>query len=141
MPKRRDPASLLQSKDPRLQKAWASVAQHNPDAVEGVSTIRPMNWLERNSFPSDAQAQTWPWGTIAYRPENLDSYPEAMFEHELEHVRQNQSTNNILQRFMDVIGSSFQPYNEREDEKEAFRREQLAYEGASKGDVRLKSGK
>lgn len=109
--------------NPKMDLAYQKLRAEMPKEVEGVSSLGPMNWVERQLFPR-AQGVTWPWGRVAYSPENIARDPEAaadptdMLAHELTHVGQAQERGVLGSLWRSIVAPK--DYQARDYEAEAF---------------------
>jgi len=144
---RKAPASR-QTGDPglreeMLRRAVARVSKEMPDVAPELQTMKPYqqgNIMDRMLFPKGAYATTMPFsGRMMYDPETMTDEQTMLdtLSHEGEHVRQMKGM-TTLQKMADIASGMFTPYEQRWQEKEARRREQLAHESRIKGDIRLK---
>lgn len=125
-----------------LQEAIAQVSGEMPDVADKLRTMKPYqqgSWIDRMMFPKGAYAVTMPFsGRMMYDPETLTDRQTLLdtLSHEGEHVRQMQGM-STGQKMVDILGGMFTPYEERWQEKEARRREEMAHQNRIRGDIKL----
>lgn len=105
---------------PELASAWAGREIEMPDEAAATKSVRPMNWLERNTVGADAAGLTWPWGTIAINPDVVKRDKMDLGEvlaHELVHVGQYSNPLNILRN---AYKKYTKGYADQPSELEAF---------------------
>lgn len=77
---------------PELASAWAGREIEMPAEAAATGKVRPMNWYERKFAAPDADAITWPWGTIAVNQDLIKQNKGdlgTVLAHELTHIGQN----------------------------------------------------
>ena len=105
---------------PDLANAWAGREIEMPAEAAATKSVRPMNWLEKNTVGRDAAGLTWPWGTIAINPEVAKENKLNLGEvlaHELVHVGQYSNPLNILRNAYNKYTKN---YGSEPSEVEAF---------------------
>jgi hypothetical protein len=110
---------------PQLDTAWAGREIEMPKETAAANKVRPMNWYEKNFAAPDADAITWPWGTIALNRDVIEKNKQdlgTVLAHELTHVKQNQG--GLLNTLKGLYRSANSSYDADPKEQEAF-----AYEG------------
>jgi hypothetical protein len=126
-PKKKYPLSEKDARAwPELEKELARQAiTEMPDAVARTNKIRPMNLLERLLTPSDTEAITRPWGTIALNRKAIESGGTKLGDvltHELTHVNQLQNK-GILSKLFGGLNRLTNGYGDNPDEIAAFEAE------------------
>lgn len=112
---------------PAMDLAWQKLRSEMPKEAAGVSSLGPMNVVERLLLPR-AQAVTWPWGRVAYQRANIEADPEMvadptdMLAHELTHVGQSQRQGILGSLWKSIVAP--REYQARDYEVEAFDTEQ-----------------
>lgn len=108
-----DPAGSMQLAHEILKSQMPAEAEK--------ARVRPMNWLER-ALHKDTTAVTYPWYTVAYRPEDIKLMPQRentdVLAHELTHV--GQFAKRGWKRFIPPFTELSQDYLQRPSEVEAF---------------------
>ncbi len=106
---------------PELDAAWAGREHELPNETQATNKVRPMNWYEKNFAAPDADAITWPWGTIALNKDVINKNKQdlgTVLAHELTHVGQNQG--GLLNTLKGLYRSSQSSYDADPKEQEAF---------------------
>lgn len=125
-----------------LQEAIAQVAGEMPDVANELRTMKPYqegSWLDRMMFPKGAYAVTMPFsGRMMYDPETLTDRQTLLdtLSHEGEHVRQMKGMSMPMKAW-DIMSSMFTPYEDRWQEREARKREEMAHQSRLRGDIKL----
>lgn len=106
--------------NPELASAWAGREIEMPAEAAATKSVRPMNWLERNTIGKEAAGLTWPWGTIAINQDVAKANKLPLGEvlaHELVHVGQ---SNSLPHLFKNAIKTATSSYEDQPRELEAF---------------------
>lgn len=106
---------------PELGHQWAGREHEMPKETAATNKVRPMNWYEKNFAAPDADAITWPWGTIALNRDVIEKNKSNLGDvlvHELTHVGQNKS--GMLDYLKGLYRSNTGSYEADPREQEAF---------------------
>jgi hypothetical protein len=115
-------------------KAWPALEQEvatqaiteNPQAIANTRSIRPMNWWERLTTPSDTEAITTPWGGIALNRKSIEQAGTNLgnvLTHELKHIDQLQNKGILQKLFGGLTRVATGAYGDNPDEIAAFEAE------------------
>lgn len=121
---------------PQLEQSFAGREIEMPKETEATSSVRPMNWYEKNFAAPDADAITWPWGTIALNKDLIEKNKanlDDVLVHELTHVGQNKK--GMLDYLKGLYRSATSSYEADPREQEAFAAE--ANRRVRRGDISL----
>lgn len=106
---------------PELEQSWAGREIEMPQETQDTSSVRPMNWYEKNFAAKDADAITWPWGTIALNKDLIEKNKSNLGDvlvHELTHVGQNKT--GMLDYLKGLYRSATSSYEADPREQSAF---------------------
>lgn len=121
---------------PELEQKWAGREIEMPKETADTSSVRPMNWYEKNFAAPDSDAITWPWGTIALNKDVITKNKSDLGDvlvHELTHIGQNKV--GMLDYLKGLYRSNTGSYEADPREQEAFAAE--ANRRVRRGDISL----
>ena len=126
------------TKWPELQSEWAGRELEMPAETTLTNRVRPMNWYEKYASGPNADAITWPWGTIALNKDVIEQNKSNLGDvlvHELTHIGQKPG----ILKYMRNLLPGGPEYLARPEEQEAFQAE--AERRVRRKDIQLPSMK